>query len=257
MGTEFLPGAEPLFLEGSSNQGCLLLHGAGGGSAWDLKEFAYFLHKKAKMAIRLPTLKGFGSKSEDLRDVVYQDWHQQAEDQVAVLQAGYDDVFVVGHSFGGIIALLLSANHPRIAGLTLWSTPFEIKSRLFKLLPILVKIPGTKRLFSFHVKTPAPVHLKGLGWIGYEKVPASLGLVILEGFSRLKKTIHKVTCPTLIVQGENDELIQEKSAERIFHGISSHRKDVCILNGARHPFMFDPNIKKLLFRKTIDFLMAH
>ncbi|MFW9854309.1 MAG: alpha/beta hydrolase [Candidatus Thorarchaeota archaeon] len=257
MGFKFLPGAEPLFLEGSSNQGCLLLHGAGGGSARDLKDFAHFLHKQTKMTVGLPTLKGFGSNPEHLRDVVYNDWHQQAEDQVAALQASSDEVFVIGYSFGGIIALLLSVTHPTIAGLTLWSTPFEIRSHLFRLLPFLIKIPGVKRLLPKRVKTPPPPHLKELGWISYEWVPSSLGLVVLEGFTRLKKVIHEVRCPTLIIQGEFDELIQRESAERIYHGISSRRKEIWIVDGARHPLMFDPNVKELLFKKTIDFLFPH
>ena len=42
--TNYLPGAEPLFLKGSKI-GCLLLHGAGGGTAWDLKEVAHYLHE--------------------------------------------------------------------------------------------------------------------------------------------------------------------------------------------------------------------
>lgn len=39
---KYLPGAEPLHLPGN-RRGLLLLHGAGGGSAWDMKEFAHGL----------------------------------------------------------------------------------------------------------------------------------------------------------------------------------------------------------------------
>lgn len=50
MRTEYLKGAEPLFIKGTRT-GCLLLHGAGGGTAWDLKEFADALHMKTPLEL--------------------------------------------------------------------------------------------------------------------------------------------------------------------------------------------------------------
>ena len=256
MSSNFLPGAEPLSLEGTSNQGCLLLHGAGGGTAWDLKEFAILLNKQTNMTIRLPTLKGFGTTPEELYEIGFQDWYQQARDEIVELQASVEDVFIVGHSFGGIIALLLAAAHPSIAGISIWSTPFSLKSRLFRLLPLLRKIPGIERIFPDRVVNPAPEQLKKLGWISYEWIPSSLGFVIFEGFTRLKVVIQEVSCPTLIVQGEKDELIQRQSARRIFDQISSIKKEVWIIENGHHPLMLEPQFKVELFDRTISFLLS-
>jgi hypothetical protein len=83
----YLEGAEPLFLEGGE-RGLLLLHGAGGGTAWDMKEFAAAAHRRG-WTVWLPSLPGFGTRPEELTDVTAEDWLDEAR-KGADLLAGKD-----------------------------------------------------------------------------------------------------------------------------------------------------------------------
>ena len=165
--TDYLPGAEPLFIEGSST-GCLLLHGGGGGSAWDLKEFANILHEQTGMTVWLPSLTGFGTKPEDLYDVTLDDWLGDAHSGLDRLLETCQKVFIVGHSAGGVLTLLTASEREEVNGLVTWAAPYSIQSRLFHLLPVISRVPLLRRAIPEKHESPAPSWLHEKGWVGYD-----------------------------------------------------------------------------------------
>ena len=251
----YLPGAEPLHIKGNST-GCLLLHGAGGGTAWDLKDFAHLLHEQTGMTIWLPLLKGFGTRPEDLVGVTLDDWLKDADSGVDRLMTTCEQVFIVGHSAGGVLALLTASKREEIRGLVTWSAPYNIQMRLLNLLPTLMKIPLLRRAIPEMHESTAPDWLKEQGWIGYDKIPTSIGLVMLEGLKRLKTSLSTVNCPALLIQGTEDENITKDSAEKILDGLSSERKEMVLIEGAHHPMMNEDKYKDELFSCSIEFLRS-
>ncbi len=251
--TEYLQGAEPLFIEGTT-AGCLLLHGAGGGTAWDLKEIAHLLHETTGMTIWLPSLTGFGTRPEDLFNVTLDDWLNDARSGVEKLLENCERVFIVGHSAGGVLALLTASKRSDISGIVTWAAPFNVQTRLLHLLPTISKIPLLKRAIPKTHESTAPEWLKEKGWIGYDWIPTSVGLVMAEGLKRLKKSLSNVICPTLVIQGTADEAITRDSAEKIVQRIGSQTKEVYLLYGAHHPMMNEDVYKDDLFTRTIEFL---
>ncbi len=253
MNREFIPGAEPLFLKGSRT-GCLLLHGGGGGTTWDLKEFANLLHTRTGMTVWLPALSGYGTKTEDLETVTFDDLLQDAHNGLDFLLQSCDRAYVVGHSAGGVLALLLAAEREEIYGIVTWAAAFAVKMRMLSLLPTLSKIPLLRRAIPERYPAPVPQWLKDQGWIGYEELPTSVGFLMLEGIKRLKKELEKVTCPALIMQGSKDTMVAESSPKMIYEKISSERKEMWIVEGADHPMMNEEDYKHDLFNRTIEFL---
>jgi carboxylesterase len=250
---EFIPGAEPLFLDGSDT-GCLLIHGGGGGTTWDLKEFANNLHLRTGMTIWLPALIGYNTKPEDLYNVTF-------EDLVADVHSGLDKllttckrVFVIGHSLGGILALVLASEREEVSGVVTWAAFLDVKFKHFSLLPVIKKIPLLKRKIPERVETMTPQWLKDQGWIGYDWLPSRLGFIVLNGMKRLKKSLRNVTCPTMVIQGSEDVVVTDDSAMNIFDEINPDRKSLHIINGANHPLMNESEYKLDLFNRTIDFL---
>ena len=250
---QYLEGAEPLFIKGS-NIGCLLLHGAGGGTTWDLKEFAHTFHSETGATIRLPALKGFGTRPEDLYDVTFTDWLNDAKEGVQKLTLDCNQIFVVGHSMGGLLTLLLASEQKNVNAIVTWAAPYNVRYRQLKLLPIISKIPLIKRLIPEKFPSPAPEELKEKGWIGYDWIPSSLGMIFIEGLKRMKQALPKVTCPAFIIQGTNDESVSDDSAKKIYQMINSSTKELWYVEGAPHPLMNDETYKKELFIRTISFL---
>ena len=253
MSRDFIPGAEPLFLEGSEI-GCLLLHGAGGATTWDLKEFANTLHSKTGMTIWLPALSGYGTKPEDLIPVTFGNLLSDAHAGVDKLLNTCQRIFVLGHSMGGVLSLVLASKTREVSGVVTWATPRAVNTRLLSILPILSKIPLLRRTIPETHSAPVPQWLKDQGWIGYEWLPTTVGLIMVDGFKRLKKALANIICPVLIIQGTKDRMITSDSAKRLYESVSSERKEIHMIEGAHHPLMNEEKYKDQLFDITIEFL---
>ena len=252
---EYLPGAEPLFI-GGNESGCLILHGAGGGSAWDQKEFASVLHEKTGMTVWLPSLTGFGTRPEDLLGVTLDDWLNDARSGLDRLLETCVRVYIVGHSAGGALALLTASERSEVSGVVTWAAPYSVQSRLLPLLPVMNKIPLLRRAIPERHESLAPEWLREKGWVGYEWIPTRIGLVMYEALKRLKDSLSGVTCPVLIIQGKADGSVTHDSAQRIFDGIASERKEIYMVEEAPHPIMTDDRFKDDLFARTIEFLQS-
>ena len=251
--TDYIPGAEPLFIKGNTS-GCLLLHGAGGGSAWDQKEFASILHEKTGMTVWLPSLTGFGTKPEDLLDVTLEDWLSDAHSGIDRLLETCQQVFIVGHSVGGALALLAASVRTEVKGLVTWAAPYNVQSKLFSLLPPISRIPLLRKAIPERHDSLAPLWIRDKGWVGYEWIPTSIGLIVHDALKRLKESLSNVTCPAFIIQGTADDGVSKDSAQRIFESLASERKEMHIVEGAPHGIMTHDRYKDDLFACTIGFL---
>ena len=80
------------------------MHGGGGGTAWDMKEFASVAHKRG-FSVWLPSLPGYGTKPSDLVDITLDNWLNEAREGIIRLLENCNTITVVGHSIGGLIAL--------------------------------------------------------------------------------------------------------------------------------------------------------
>ncbi|MFX1265576.1 MAG: alpha/beta hydrolase [Promethearchaeota archaeon] len=253
MNVEYIPGAEPLYVAGSDT-GCLLLHGLGGGTTWDLKEFAEVLHRRTDMTIWLPALKGFGTRPEDLYEVTFDDWLADARAGIDKLQQECSRIFVLGHSGGGLLTLLLASERKAISAIVTWATPVSVQYRLIVLLPIIMRIPLLRRVVPERYPTDPSGKLRAQGWVGYDWISPVVGLAARDGMKRAKKALPDVTCPAFVVQGSEDKAISENSAEKIFGAISSKRKEIWIVEGAGHAIMNHEATKDELYTRAIDFL---
>ncbi len=102
-------------------QACLLIHGFSGSPA-EMRGLGQAL---ARQGIRVygVALAGHSGDPEDLLRHGWKHWLASVEEGLAKL-ARYPQVFVVGFSLGGVLALLLTSRHPRqIAGVIALSTP--------------------------------------------------------------------------------------------------------------------------------------
>jgi carboxylesterase len=253
--TDYLPGAEPLFIEGNK-RGCLILHGVGGGSAWDQKEFSYILHERTGMTVWLPSLTGFGTQPEDLLDVTLDDWLSDAHSGVDRLLETCQHVYIVGHSGGGLLALLIASERSEVKGIVTWAAPYTVQSRLFLLLPAIKKVPLLRRAIPERHDSLAPKWIRERGWVGYEWIPTSIGLVMHDGLKRVRKVLSSVTCPALIIQGTADDGVSISSAQSIYDRLASERKDIYMVEGAPHAIMSHDKYKDDLFTRTIDFIQS-
>lgn len=256
MNKEFLPGAEPLFIEGNEN-GCLLFHGGGGGTTWDLREFARLLNSQTGMTVWLPSLTGYGTRPEDLIEVTYDDWLKDAHDGLEKLLDVCRSVSVVGHSAGGLLSLILASEREEVRSVVTWAAPFSVRNRLLPLLPVISRTPLLRRVIPEKHPTGIPKWLRDQGWIGYDWLPTSIGFTVRDGMNRLRSALGRITCPVLLIQGSEDDMVTKDSPRSIAYRLASKKKEIWIVEGAGHPLMNYERVKKDLFERTIKFLMEN
>jgi carboxylesterase len=122
----YLQGAEPFFYPGGEI-GCLCLHGFTASPA-EVRWLGMYLHN-CGFTIYGARLAGHGTDPHDLARTRWQDWYTSALDGYSLLRQMCKHVFLVGHSMGGLLALLLSTD-VEVEGVAVLATPVRFKSRV-------------------------------------------------------------------------------------------------------------------------------
>lgn len=217
--------------EGGGNA-LLFLHGWGcSGEIW--KNQREFFAKNYKVIT--VDLSGFGLSPppQKAEDSLY-----YAAEVYALLKAlDIKKVFLVGHSFGGKVALLLAAAHPEIlSALILVSSAGVLRNRLknfvkkclYKIAKLLAKI--------------GLIDKKKLQRDGSADFKASQGVMRGVLCKVVKEDILKqarlVCCPTLLIWGKEDKETPLKSGKKLEKNIKSSALVLC---GKGHfPFLENP-----------------
>jgi esterase/lipase len=92
-----------------------------------------------------------------------------------------------------------------------------------------------------------------MGWVGYEWLPGSIGLPFLDSLRRLHGSVGDISCPVLVAQGTEDEVVARESAHEIFSGLPGPSRHMRLIEGGSHVLMLGP-FKDDLFQETLVFL---
>jgi carboxylesterase len=129
MNHPYMSGAEPYFHCGDA-VGCLCLHGFMASPA-EIGWLSQHLAGQGK-TVFAPRLAGHGTHYREMSRVAWQDWFTSALDGYHILRQQCKQVFVVGLSMGGMLALLLAASVP-VDGLAVLAAPVMFRSRRMRL----------------------------------------------------------------------------------------------------------------------------
>jgi len=140
------------FFSGNKKQGVLLLHGFSASP----QEFRFLipLLKEKNISFYAPRLTGFGVPDlTALKNIQSVQWLRDALDAYDLLREHVEEVSVVGHSMGGLLAVLLSQQ--RDVKKLLLSAPYLVENENHSLKKKILKIPlvlSVMRLFLPVVK---------------------------------------------------------------------------------------------------------
>ncbi|GCE21780.1 alpha/beta hydrolase [Dictyobacter kobayashii] len=219
-----------------ASRACLLIHGFSGSP----KEMLGLGEALAAHGIRVygVELAGHSGDPDDLLRYGRKHWIASAEEGLAQLDR-YPQVFVVGLSMGGVLALLLGIKHPRrIAGVVTLSTPTSFYDRWqTRAVPLLryvmkwyyplarlnfndpkvqadmlqqarLRDPNAQIDFSDHNTVQAIKQMVRL------PIPALAELFTLTAYCR--RRLGKLITPLLIIQSHNDHTVNPRSADELF-----------------------------------------
>lgn len=208
----------------------------------DISSFAFDLRGHGQSAGERGKLKDFKLILDDIHHIVHHVKKAYPKDQV----------FMLGHSLGGLITHMYAVTHQDVVGIITSGAPTNF---IKDVLPI--RLIGPKLLGWYHVKTNfADEKLSRIPSVekdyihdplNLKKMYGSLiGQMMVLGVRYLKKNINKHHVPSLILHGEEDKIVPKSMSESMFENIPSKDKLLIIYPSAYHEIFNDLDKEKCL-----------
>ena len=224
----------PFTLHAKGESVALLVHGFPGSPA-EMLPIAELLQAKGITA-RGVLLPGFGREIETLPQKKHADWLECVLNELQQLRKDYAHVILVGNSMGGALSIQ-AASGSSVDKLILFAPFYKIDLILWEALPFIqFAFPTFKpfRLFKPNFNDPEfqlgfrnfmpnadlhdPVIQQGiLDFAVDTRVFAQIRLAGLEAY----RLAPQVTSPTLIIQGDRDELVTPKRTRDLANRLKS------------------------------------
>jgi carboxylesterase len=218
---------KPFFQHGG-RKGVVLIHGFSGSVA-HMRPLGDALHALGYtvMGINLP---GHATTEKDMARKGWKDWLRAAGDAVAYMRGQCDTLTVCGLSMGALLALLIAEQQKVDACISI-SAPIPQRN---KLLPLTSLLWFLSPRIAWAPDEDRAIKLDQRYDKGYSGFPSRKGADLQKLIHMAKKSLYKITCPLLIVQSTDDKAVAQTSADTIFNGVQSERKEKLILHGVPH-----------------------
>ncbi len=174
------------------------LHGWGQNIEMMMPIAKPFLDTNRIIIIDLP---GFGESEEPKRAWTLQDYVKMIHELLDKLKIKEPNI--IGHSFGGKLAILYGSQY-KTKRLVLLASPYKIKiqkvTTKMKVLKSLKKVPGLNKI--------ADAMKKHMGSTDYKNATPMMREILVKHVNTdATEDAKKITCPTLIVWGTNDQAV--------------------------------------------------
>ncbi len=221
----------------------LIIHGFAGG-VYDEEYLAHRLELIRNYDVYSFTLAGHdGLFKANMKEI---DWINSAEKMIQFLiENDYNNIYVIGHSMGGVIATHLASKYKEVKKLVLISAAFKftgLKEESFSVFESLKKTPEIVK------KYPKDEILTRLIKMPIHAIKEFANLV-----KNHEKCLKEIQIPTLIIQGNNDDLVPLDTTSFIYNEIPSEDKTIKIYDGVTHD-VFRCDKKEEITNDIIDFL---
>jgi len=227
MFAKFIPSAEPFYFRGNQT-GCLLVHGFT-GSPEEMKNLGKHLNQIGYTVLGV-RLAGHATNVTDLSLKRWQDWYASVLDGYYLLKGDVSDIFIVGLSLGGVLALLLASEHP-VKGVACLSVPYHMPPD-----PRLPYLKFMKYFIHFIKKTTDPSKKQRCpkGHVEYDAYPLKSIIEMDKVLAAMRSVLKNVTCPVLIVHSKDDTAALPINATLLHRQLPTPRKELVWLTGCNH-----------------------
>ncbi len=246
MDAMLIPTAEPFFFPGNRT-GCLLVHGFTGAPK-EMRWMGEYLAQKGYTALGV-RLAGHATRPQDMLRARWTDWVASVEDGYHLLRGATDQVFVIGLSMGGVLALIHASRHP-VAGLVIMSTPYALADDwrlpyiqyLHRIQPALQKGPP-----DWHNPAAALDH------VDYPNYPTRAIAELRDLLAESRKAIPQVHAPALLVHSRGDAGVLPENMEKIYANLGSTDKHMLWVEDSGHVIPREPE-RERVFQAAHEFI---
>lgn len=247
MPTGIMLGAGGYFFEGGE-PGCLLLHGFT-GTPQNVRPLADYLARRG-LTVSVPRIAGHGTSADDLDRTGPDDWLTTAEDALTDLRRSCRGIVIGGISLGGTYALELARRHGDLLGIIVMAAPvLDIEA-----LEQVVRDPNRPK------SIPAPWASVGAltndiasGGITYLELPLAATERALELVKRVRAGLSEVHCPTLLIYGDADQIVDKANGPYTLEHLGSSDKRLLALPDSSHEVTLDYDKERIMV-EVYDFV---
>lgn len=241
-------GCPKLLYNKEFQMGIVLTHGFG-ASPTEVEELGDMLHS-AGYNVYLTRIKGHGTTPQDLKNTKYQLWIESLDMAISILQQVNDKILLVGISTGGLLSLLAS-NKPNIVGVVSINSALYLNDLRTLFIPTLNKL---NKILSF-------VDLEQNSFVNSPQNPhINYHLHYTSSINELKKLMYKckkylpnVSKPILIIQSNKDDVVNPKSAKKIYKKIKSKFKKLFYIDTKIHVITTTKE-KEIIYKQIVEFV---
>jgi len=236
--------------KGDNPIACLLLHGFTGSPA-EMEGLATFLRRQ-ECAVAVPTLPGHATQPDDLRNLSYQEWIETSEKAFLDLQQDHSNIFVIGQSMGGALALHLAAHH-QFAGVVT--------------LAAALRLPLSQEIASYVFAPFVPVRYKRNGsdvndcngkaqLRNYDRYPMSAVRQLMRMLRQIRAELSAVTTPLLAIHSPSDHVVPFDNLDLLMRRVKSPRREQMVVENSYHVLTVDYD-RAIIFEKIWEFITKH
>ena len=220
----------------------LIIHGFSGGT-YDQELLCFELERYKNLDVYNFTLPGHDKRT--LKTVKYTEWVDAAEEKIKMLiKYGYKDIYLIGHSMGGVIATYLSTKYKRVKKLVLVAPAFSYLAPTVD-SKVTEKIKGG--IHAFKQYDSGEMVNKFL------KLPISSLNEFVELVDKYNNSYKDIDIPVLLLQGEEDSIVPMQSSIDIYEKLNTKNKKLVLLEKTTHEVYRTYN--SVAIEEVVDFLL--
>jgi carboxylesterase len=243
-----MQGAEA-FARSEGPTGVLLCHGFT-GSPQSLRPWGEYL-ANAGLSVSLPRLPGHGTTWQEMARTRAEDWYAEVDRAFDELQASCDEMFVMGLSMGGCLALRLAElRGDAVRGLVVVNPSITADTRLFLLAPVMkLVVPSLKGIAS-------DIRKEGAQEVGYDRTPVKAAATLPGLWRTTQQHLRDLTQPILAFRSVTDHVVGPASMKLLREAVPPDRLEVRELADSYHVATLD-NDAEAIFVGSLEFVRLH
>jgi carboxylesterase len=186
-------------------------------------------------AVRLP---GHGTQVADLATVGHRDWLAAVGQAVRRMAADGSPVALAGVSLGALLSLAVAgAGDPPVRALALLGTPLRFADERAALLRFVAWVPGaigpTRVVRKRHGRDILDEAARARS-SAYDAMPLAGVVELLRLRAIVKRLLHRVTHPTLVLHGRHDRTAPVANVELLRRRLPARPLEVTVFERSAH-----------------------
>jgi carboxylesterase len=244
-----MPGAEAYTHEGGPT-GVLLCHGFT-GSPQSLRPWAEYLANEG-LGVSLPRLPGHGTTWQEMARTRWEDWFAEVDRAFDELQARSEEIFVMGLSMGGCLALRLAELRGQaVRGLVLVNPSVTADNKaVFAIAPVLKYLVPSLKGIASDIKNPDAKEA------GYDRTPVKAAATLAGLWKTTQRYLGELTQPVLVFKSTTDHVVGPASLKLLTDALPATQIEVRELANSYHVATLD-NDAEAIFAGSLEFVRVH